>query len=227
MSLLQEVSVISTNWKQIIEKYPFWDTLNKEYEKELLYCYEFIELYPPLNTIFRCFTYFNIEDTKLVIIGQDPYHGKDQATGLCFGVNEGQKIPPSLRNIYKCLESKNIPLPKSNLEDWAKNNILMLNSALSVRAKSPGTHAKLWHPFTQFILKELLKINHNCKFVIWGAFAHKVAIKAGVPEDRCYISSHPSPFSANRKYKTYPSFMESSIFDNVRLIVSPQIETSE
>ena len=64
MSLLQEVSVISTNWKQIIEKYPFWDTLNKEYEKELLYCYEYIELYPPLNTIFRCFTYFNIEDTN-------------------------------------------------------------------------------------------------------------------------------------------------------------------
>ena len=96
----------------------------------------------------------------------------------------------------------------------------MLNSALSVRGGSPGTHAKFWHPFTQYVLNEFQKINTNCKFVIWGAFAHKIANKAGIEESRCYISSHPSPFSANRKYKNFPSFMESNTFINIKNIIN-------
>ena len=109
-----------------------------------------LEIYPKPEDIFRCFKYFTIEKTRVVIVGQDPYHGPSQANGLAFAVNKGVKKPPSLKNIEKELDKE------VDIEDWAKQGVLMMNSALTVRQASPAdkTHMKLWRPFTEEIIKK-------------------------------------------------------------------------
>ena len=105
------------------------------------------------ENIFKCFHYFNTEDTKVVILGQDPYHGKDQAIGLCFGVSKKTKIPPSLRNIQNELVTDiGIDLTSKTLEHWAEQGVLLLNAALTVRMRSPASHMKIWLPFTKYII---------------------------------------------------------------------------
>lgn len=213
-----EYTIIKTNWKSLIEKLSIKDNIsiydkikNDSKNKEL-------KIYPKKENIFRCFNYFNIEDTRVVIIGQDPYHREDQANGLCFATN-ATKIPPSLRNIFKLLKKE------TNLENWAKQGVLMLNTSLTVLEKTPGSHIKYWLPFTKQILEY---ININCEnviFVCWGAFAYNLIENTGVNTKKhtIFVSSHPSPLSCKRPLQEFPAFIISDIFNKINEKLSKPI----
>ena len=196
--LEKSLNSIKTNWKPLIskclEKYPKIDTsLSQELEN-----FEGLaEIYPNIESIFKCFNYFNIEDTKVVILGQDPYHQPNQAQGLSFSVPDNIKIPPSLVNIFKEIQNEYQNKPKhGDLEFWAKQGVLLLNNTLTVRQSSPNSHLKIWKNFTQEILGELLKKKSNVVFLVWGGNAKKCISK--LPIKYSLLANHPSPLSANR-----------------------------
>lgn len=172
------------------------------------------EIYPKQQDIFKCFKYFNYQDTKVVIIGQDPYHGPNQATGLAFGCNT--KIPPSLKNIETELKNDiRVPLNDYTLENWAKQGILLLNISLTVLQSKPTSHVTLWNNFTQFIIDKLINSENPLIFVAWGAFAHNKLLKLDTNKHHLIVSSHPSPLSVMKKYKDFHSFYESKPFSRI------------
>ena len=151
--------------------------------------------------IFSAFKYFPPSETKVVIIGQDPYHGHGQANGLCFSVNDGITFPPSLQNIFKEWE-RDLYLPiaiSGNLERLAKQGVLLLNATLTVRENLAGSHqGKGWETFTNYVIKELSNQNEQLIFVLWGNYAQQ---KTKFIDEKKHIilkSGHPSPLSANR-----------------------------
>lgn len=153
--------------------------------------------YPTREDVLRPFKY-NFDDIKVVIIGQDCYHGEGQAMGLSFSVPKGIKIPPSLRNIYKELyEGEKIP-EHGDLTQWAEQGVLLLNAALTVKPKAPGSHLKLWKPVTDNIIKKLSSEKTDLVFILWGNFAKKKIKLIDVNKHHILTSSHPSPLSANR-----------------------------
>ena len=157
------------------------------------------KIYPSEERIFSAFNLCPYENIKVVIIGQDPYHGPNQANGLCFSVSDGIKPPPSLQNIFKELKNDlNSKLPSSgNLEHWAKQGILMLNSTLTVRAGQPGSHQnKGWEEFTDNVILTLSKKKQNLIFLLWGRFAQKKAEIIDKEKHNILIAAHPSPYSA-------------------------------
>lgn len=159
--------------------------------------------YPPGKQIFAAFDHSPFEKTKVVIIGQDPYHGPKQANGLCFSVQDGIPHPPSLINIFKEIETDlNKPYPQSgNLEHWADQGVLLLNATLTVRAHMAGSHQrKGWEAFTDSVIKTISDQKEGVVFLLWGGFAKKKA--ALIEKEKHYIltSGHPSPLSANRGY---------------------------
>jgi len=159
--------------------------------------------FPPTKHIFNAFNYCPFEDIKVVIIGQDPYHGVGQAHGLCFSVNDEISHPPSLRNIFKELESDlNIPYPKSgSLERWAKQGVLLLNATLTVRASQAGSHQnKGWEQFTDAVIKLISKNKKGIVFLLWGGFAKKKVSLINNEVHFILTCGHPSPLSANRGY---------------------------
>ena len=230
MSLISEVQYIPTRWKDIILDFiknniNEWNTLEDMYQIENTKYEGEIKIYPKREDIFRCFHYFEPEDTKLVLMGQDPYHGPGQATGLCFGVPHGEKIPPSLRNIKKeMLADIGKDLVESSLEHWAKQGVLMLNASLTVRQGSASSHMKYWLPLTRYIIQQLNQNNKQCLFIAWGAFAHKQLVEANVKEEKMIISSHPSPLSANKTYKEYPPFLGSKPFSKINALLKEPID---
>lgn len=160
-------------------------------------------VFPPGNEIFRAFDKCNFDQVKVVIIGQDPYHGSGQANGLCFSVREGVRVPPSLVNIYK--ERKNDlgkPIPVSGeLESWAKQGVLLLNATLTVRASSPGSHQKKgWEEFTDAVIQKISSEKENVVFILWGAYAQKKGEVIDRSKHHIITSPHPSPFSADRGF---------------------------
>lgn len=156
-------------------------------------------IYPDKNNIFNAFNHFNKEDLKVVIIGQDCYHGPGQANGLCFSVNNGIKTPPSLRNIlFEMNKDLNIKRSETDFTDLAKQGILFLNSALTVESKKPGSHLKLWEPFTNYIIDYISKNSENIIFVLWGNYAKKKKVLIDLTKHYIIESNHPSPLSANR-----------------------------
>ena len=165
--------------------------------------YNHYECFPPEEQIFAAFDWCSFENLKVVIIGQDPYHDSGQANGLSFSVNNGMPHPPSLRNIFKEIESDlGIPYPKSgNLERWAKQGVLLLNATLTVRAHQAGSHQnKGWEKFTDAVIQTISNNKENVIFLLWGGFA-KQKIKLINPSKHQYLTSgHPSPLSANRGY---------------------------
>lgn len=179
-----------------------------------------IKIFPEHENIFRCFNYFNLTDTKIVILGQDPYHGPDQATGLAFGINNKFQKPPSLKNIEKeLLNDLNIKLTDQTLEKWAKQNILLINSALTVVQNKPGSDISIWSNFTNKIIEY---INSNCEsviFVAWGAFAYNKLKNINIEKHNLIISSHPSPLSCFKKYKEYQPFIGSKPFSKINQIL--------
>ena len=160
--------------------------------------------FPPKELIFNAFEQFDFEETKVVIIGQDPYHGTGEANGLCFSVNDGVAIPPSLKNIFTEINSEydRILFPTSgNLERWSKQGVLLLNAGLTVRKDAANSHKHLkWNLFTDAVIQLL---NDNCThlvFLLWGSFAHKKGKKITREKHLVLESGHPSPLSANRGF---------------------------
>ncbi|MDB4089426.1 uracil-DNA glycosylase [Flavobacteriales bacterium] len=185
--------------------------LNKEFEKEYFAkLTSFVNsefkngiCFPPEKNIFKAFEVCSFSETKVVILGQDPYHGEGQAHGLSFSVPDGIKIPPSLRNILKELKSDlgfESPL-FGNLIDWAKQGVLLLNATLTVRKSTPGSHQKQgWEEFTDSVIKTISNEKEFVVFILWGKFAEQ---KADLIDDSKHLiitSSHPSPFSAHRGF---------------------------
>lgn len=199
---------IESSWKEVLK-----DEFEKPYFKQLV---EFVKseyqtqtIYPPGNRIFSAFDFTPFDEVKVVIIGQDPYHGPNQANGLSFSVADGVRHPPSLQNIFKELHADlGIPIPQSgNLERWAKQGVLMLNATLTVRGSQAGSHQnKGWELFTDAVIKKLSDERENLIFILWGAYAQKKGSVIDTAKHHIIKSAHPSPFSA------YNGFFDSKPF---------------
>ena len=160
-------------------------------------------VFPPADEIFSAFNYCDLNNLKVVIIGQDPYHGYGQANGLCFSVKQSVKIPPSLRNIFKELinEYPDYCPWSGDLTHWAKQGVLMINATLTVLEKQPGSHQnKGWEVFTDSVIKLISENKKNIVFVLWGAFAQKKSTLIDSSKHHILQSAHPSPFSAHRGF---------------------------
>ena len=193
---------IEDSWKNILSK-----EFNSEYFQELK---SFLieektksTVYPPGKLIFNAFNTTSFNKVKVVIIGQDPYHGPGQAHGLCFSVPQGIAIPPSLRNIYKEL-ANDLQIEKplhGNLTKWAEQGVLLLNATLSVRAHQAGSHqGKGWEKFTDKAIETISKNRENVVFLLWGAFAQKKIALIDTDKHLVLKSVHPSPLSAHRGF---------------------------
>ncbi|MEI6047883.1 MAG: uracil-DNA glycosylase [Bacteroidota bacterium] len=193
---------IESGWKSKLK-----DEFEKEYFIELS---EFVKdeykaknIYPPGSLIFNAFNLCPFQNVKVVIIGQDPYHGPGQAHGLCFSVREGVDFPPSLINIFKEIElDLGFTRPVSgNLERWAAQGVLLLNATLTVRAYSAGSHQKKgWEQFTDSVISTLNKGKQNIVFFLWGAYAQKKGESIDRSKHLVLESVHPSPLSASRGF---------------------------
>lgn len=199
---------IESSWKEAL-KAEFEKTYFKQLVEFVKSEYQTQTIFPPGNRIFSAFDFTPFDDVKVVIIGQDPYHGINQANGLSFSVADGVRHPPSLQNIFKELNSDlNIPIPQSgNLERWAKQGVLMLNATLTVRASQAGSHQnKGWEIFTDAVIQKLSDEKEKLVFVLWGAYAQKKGNIIDASKHFIIKSAHPSPFSA------YNGFFESKPF---------------
>jgi uracil-DNA glycosylase len=160
-------------------------------------------VFPKGQQIFSAFNRCSFDDLKVVIIGQDPYHGDGQANGLCFSVNDGTKMPPSLVNIFKEIKEdvgKEFPA-SGNLERWASQGVLLLNATLTVRAQNPGSHQnKGWELFTDAVIKTISDQKEGVVFLLWGAYAQRKGEIIDGNKHKILSSAHPSPFAANRGF---------------------------
>ena len=193
---------IAPSWKSRLK-----DEFAKPYFKTLINFvkteYTAHTVYPPGKEIFRAFDWCDFDDVKVVIIGQDPYHGPGQANGLCFSVHDGVRMPPSLLNIFKEIHADlGKPMPTSgNLERWAKQGVLLLNATLTVRASSPGSHQnKGWEPFTDAVIRTISDEKEHIVFLLWGSYAQKKGEIIDRKKHYVLLSPHPSPFSADRGF---------------------------
>ena len=193
---------IHTSWKPYLE-----EEFNKPYFSDLVNFvkteYKNHVCFPPGKQIFNAFNHCHFNDVKVVIIGQDPYHGIGQANGLCFSVNNGIDHPPSLINIFKEIESDlGIPYPKSgNLLRWADQGVLLLNASLTVRAHQAGSHQKRgWEQFTDAVIKIISDQKQHVVFLLWGGFARQKSKLINKDKHFVLSTGHPSPLSANRGY---------------------------
>ena len=193
---------IADSWKNILN-----DEFEKPYFHQLISFvkeeYKKHTCYPKGADIFAAFDYCSFDDVKVVIIGQDPYHGTNQANGLCFSVKDGIPHPPSLINIFKEITTDvNKDYPQSgNLEHWAKQGVLLLNATLTVRAHEAGSHQnKGWEEFTDEIIKQISSKKERVVFLLWGGFAKKKVKLIDSKKHHILTSGHPSPLSANRGY---------------------------
>jgi uracil-DNA glycosylase len=195
-----------------IQIHPSWQNIlslefNKPYFSDLVAFvkkeYATKKCYPKGSQIFSAFDYCPFDEVKVVIIGQDPYHGYGQANGLCFSVNDGIAFPPSLNNIFKEIENDlTIPFPKSgNLERWANQGILLLNATLTVRESEAGSHQNMgWEKFTDTVIQKISDEKENVVFLLWGGFAKMKGAKIDRTKHYVLESGHPSPLSANRGF---------------------------
>jgi uracil-DNA glycosylase len=193
---------IASSWKQEVSPEfakPYFITLTDFVKTE----FQSGMVYPPGKEIFRAFDCCDFDNVKVVIIGQDPYHGPGQANGLCFSVRDGVRMPPSLVNIFKEIKQdlgKPIP-PSGDLERWARQGVLLLNATLTVRASAPGSHQnKGWETFTDAVIKNISDKKENVVFLLWGAYAQKKGEIIDRNKHLVLMSAHPSPFSADRGF---------------------------
>lgn len=187
-----------SSWKEIISQ-----EMKKDYYKQIVdFLHEDVkkyEIYPNKQDIFNAFKLCPLDKTKVVLLGQDCYHNPLQAHGLAFSVRQNITAPPSLKNIFKELkEDLNIKPPNHGcLESWAKQDVLLLNSALTVRRNQPGSHLKIWQPFTDKIIRVLNDNKQPIVFVLWGSFAKSKKEFITNPKHLILESGHPSPFSCH------------------------------
>lgn len=160
-------------------------------------------VYPPGKEIFSAFDHCGFDDVKVVIIGQDPYHGPGQANGLCFSVRDGVRKPPSLVNIFKEIhDDLGKPIPESgNLERWADQGVLLLNATLTVRANTAGSHQNRgWETFTDAVIKAVSDHKEGVVFLLWGSYAQRKGEQIDSSRHLVLSSAHPSPFAAHRGF---------------------------
>ena len=206
--------MIGNKWDIVLK-----DEIKKEYFEKLM---DFIKkeyksktIYPKENEVFNAFRYTDFENVKVVILGQDPYHGPNQAEGLSFSVSDKVLKPPSLKNIFKELENDlGIPFPEHNsLKPWAKQGVLLLNAVLTVEEHKPTSHKdKGWEKFTDDIIKIINKREQPVVFILWGAYARDK--KKLITNSNHYVieSAHPSPFSARNGFFGSKPFSKTNIF---------------
>lgn len=191
---------IEESWKTMLHEQfnmPYFVELKKFIKQEAA----LHKIFPPGPQIFSAFDYTPFENVRVVIIGQDPYHGEGQANGLCFSVSPGVKPPPSLVNIFKELKSDlNIPIPAhGNLEKWARQGVFLLNATLTVQQSMAGSHqGKGWELFTDAVIKTLSEHKSGLIFLLWGRFAQAKEILIDGKRHHILKSAHPSPFSATK-----------------------------
>lgn len=194
---------------QVIIHSSWQNVLTEEFEKNYFHSlisfvkneYLSKKCFPKGSQIFSAFDHCPFDELKVVIIGQDPYHGVGQANGLCFSVNDGIPFPPSLINIFKEIETDlNIPNPKTgNLERWANQGVLLLNATLTVREGEAGSHqGKGWEQFTDAVIQKISTEKENIVFLLWGSFAKQKGSKIDRTKHFVLETGHPSPLSANR-----------------------------
>lgn len=202
------------SWKNVLSaefEKPYFEGLTSFVKQE----YSTTTVYPPGNRIFSALDHTPFDEVKVVILGQDPYHGPGQANGLCFSVNDGMAIPPSLKNIYKEIQNDlGKPIPQSgNLERWADQGVLLLNATLTVRAHQAGSHQKKgWETFTDEIVRQLSQKRDNLVFLLWGSYAQKKGEVIDVDRHLVLKSPHPSPLSAHRGFLGCRHFSEANAF---------------
>ena len=190
--------MIGNDWDEVLKI--IWNSEGfKKFYKIITDEYDNKIIYPPKEYLFNALKPTSYKDTKVVIVGQDPYHGEHQAHGLSFSVQKGVKLPPSLQNIYKELENDLGIKPHSDgdLTKWAKQGVLLLNAVLTVEKDKAASHRNLgWEPFTDYIIKVLNKKNEPVVFILWGNFAKEKAKLITNSKHYIIMSPHPSPFSA-------------------------------
>lgn len=193
---------IEASWKHQLQ-----DEFEKAYFSQLTNFvrseYQTQTIYPPAKLIFNAFEQCPFDRVKVVILGQDPYHGPGQAHGLCFSVNDGVEFPPSLRNIFKEIQADTgAPIPASgNLERWAKQGVLLLNATLTVRAHQAGSHQKRgWEQFTDAVIHLVADRLEHVVFILWGNYAISKGEFIDLRKHLVLKSVHPSPLSASRGF---------------------------
>jgi uracil-DNA glycosylase len=193
---------IEESWKkQLQEEFekPYFKTLTEFVRLE----YSTQTIYPSAKLIFNAFDQCPFDQVKVVILGQDPYHGPGQAHGLCFSVNDGVEFPPSLKNIFKEIQSDTgAPIPKSgNLERWSRQGVLLLNATLTVRAHLAGSHQKKgWEQFTDSVIHLVADRLDHVVFILWGNYAISKGEFINQQKHLVLKSVHPSPLSASRGF---------------------------
>mgnify|MGYP003291379462 CR=1 FL=1 len=203
---------IAEDWKRILA-----DEFSKPYFEELV---SFVKMeyasgtvYPAGRDIFRAFDKCEFDNLKVVIIGQDPYHGPGQANGLCFSVNDGIAFPPSLQNIFKEVQSDiGTPMPESGeLDRWAEQGVLLLNAVLTVRAHQAASHAgRGWEKFTDAVVRAIAERKSEVVYMLWGSYAQKKGAIANPANNLILKAVHPSPLSAYRGFFGCKHFSEAN-----------------
>ena len=208
------MELVGNSWDEILV-----DEYKKDYFKELV---EFINreykekvIFPSKSRILRALNLTDFKDVKVVILGQDPYHGVGEANGLSFAVSEGIKLPPSLRNIYKELD-EDLGIPSSSngsLECWAREGVLLLNAVLTVEQDKPASHKNVgWEQFTDAIIKKIDEKDSPVVFILWGNFARSKKVFITNPKHFIIESPHPSPFSARSGFFGSKPFSKTNNF---------------
>lgn len=193
---------IEESWRQVLEEEfekPYFQQLTRFVREE----YAHHQVFPPAPLIFNAFNHTPFDQVKVVLIGQDPYHGAGQAHGLAFSVQEGVKPPPSLRNIFKEIKADvGHEIPASgNLVRWADQGVFLLNATLTVRAGSPGSHQnKGWEEFTDTVIRELSARKQGLVFLLWGAYAQRKGALIDGARHHVLKAAHPSPFAADKGF---------------------------
>ncbi len=208
------LSISETSWQVVMEQSchePYYKTLIDE----VILAYVSGQVYPDKNDIFNAFELCPFQQTKVIILGQDPYHGKNQAHGLSFSVKKGMMIPPSLLNIFKEIKrdlGKEVPQDGS-LVHWAEQGVLLLNAILTVEASQPGSHKHLgWERFTDQVISHLSEIKQNLVFILWGDFAGRKKELIDPEKHLILTSSHPSPLSCYRGFQGNGHFGKANDF---------------
>lgn len=205
---------IEKSWKEALQAEfdkPYFAALVDFVKRE----YATKKVFPPAPLIFNAFDQCPLDEVKVVMLGQDPYHGPGQAHGLCFSVNDGVDFPPSLVNIFKEIERDlHIPVPSTgNLLRWAKQGVLLLNATLTVEAHKAGSHqGKGWEVFTDAVIRILSEKRENLVFMLWGSYAQQKGVLINHAKHLVLRSVHPSPLSAYRGFIGCGHFSEANEF---------------
>lgn len=205
---------IEKSWQEVLQTEfdkPYFENLVGFVKQE----YASNTIFPPAGQIFNAFNTCPFNNVKVVILGQDPYHGPGQAHGLCFSVNDGIQFPPSLQNIFKEITSDlGIPAPKTgNLTRWAEQGVLLLNATLTVRASQAGSHqGKGWEEFTDAVIKTISEKTENVVFILWGSYAIKKKSLINAAKHCILTAPHPSPLSSYRGFFGCKHFSQTNTY---------------